>query len=39
MVTFSWSDLMQTHCIGYSHSHVTYMNALDHCVCIIALPG
>uniref|UniRef100_A0A9I9EEP0 Uncharacterized protein n=1 Tax=Cucumis melo TaxID=3656 RepID=A0A9I9EEP0_CUCME len=25
---------MQTHCIGYPHSHITYTNALDHCVCI-----
>ncbi|TYJ98643.1 hypothetical protein E5676_scaffold507G00280 [Cucumis melo var. makuwa] len=25
---------MQTHCIGYPHSHVAYMDALDQCVCI-----
>uniref|UniRef100_A0A9I9E4Z8 Uncharacterized protein n=1 Tax=Cucumis melo TaxID=3656 RepID=A0A9I9E4Z8_CUCME len=25
---------MQTHCIGYPHSHVAYMNTLDQCVCI-----
>uniref|UniRef100_A0A9I9E9W8 CACTA en-spm transposon protein n=1 Tax=Cucumis melo TaxID=3656 RepID=A0A9I9E9W8_CUCME len=25
---------METHCIGYPYSHVTYTNALDHCVCI-----
>ena len=30
VITISWSSLMQTHCIGYPHSHVTYMNAFDH---------
>ena len=34
VITISWSDLMQNHCIGYPHSHVTYTKALDHCVCI-----
>ena len=34
MITISRSDLMQTHCIAYPHSHVNYTNALDHCVCM-----
>ena len=34
MVIISWSGLMQTHCIGYPHSHVNYTNTLDHCVYI-----
>uniref|UniRef100_A0A9I9ED55 PIK-related kinase FAT domain-containing protein n=1 Tax=Cucumis melo TaxID=3656 RepID=A0A9I9ED55_CUCME len=34
VITISWSSLMQTHCIGYPHSHVAYINALDQCVCI-----
>ena len=34
VVTILWFGLMQTYCIGYSYSHVTYTNVLDHSVCI-----
>ena len=34
LVTISQSGLMQTHCIGYPHQHVTYTNTLDHCISI-----
>src|ERR1051325_4659657 len=33
------TNLMQTHYIGYPHSHVNYMNTLNHYVCIIYKMG